>query len=144
MALIGKLVVLSITILAAFFVYSAMFSHAVTEGGWQDVQGYDTFDKTNDYADFMQNQTNQMRDSLQSQSAGKSNDLGQDLIINLLFNSVSTTVMSFFTFIDILITMVFDIGTTAGIPQFFVGLLVILLLFTVIAGLIRAIRIGEI
>ena len=144
MAMIGRIVVIAIAVIACFYVFAAFSAHAISEGEWEDVQQFDTFNKTASYADFMQNQSNQMRKGLKAQSSSTNNQNSLDLIVNILFNGVSTTVMSFFTFVDVLFAIIFDLGIVLAIPAIFIGLIVILFTYQVIAGVIRGIRIGEI
>ena len=143
MAMIGRIVVVSIAIIACFVVFASLSSHAINEGGWEDVQQFDTFNKTNAYADYMKSQSDQMRTGLQAQSSNSNNQNSIDLIVNILFNGVSTTVMSFFSLVDIVFAIIFDLGIVMLIPAVFIGLLALLFSYQIIAGVIRGIRIGE-
>lgn len=99
----------------------------------------DSFNKTDQYGQYMSNQSNNFQNQIQSQGANP-NPL---LVGTLILSAGSTAAISMVSIGVIGMALVNDFGVLLMIPLFFTGLLITWMTYKIGAQIIRAIRLGD-
>lgn len=133
---LSMIMALAVLFSAAFFI-----SDAQKSGQQPNQMQLATLNLTTQYASNMENQTSQIKNSLAN--ANNPGGLGAIDALNLLLQGGAAAATSVIGFLGIGIAMIYDMGTSVGIPAFFLSLGVIGLIIVIIFQVIEALRLGR-
>ena len=139
MANISQMFAAFVFITAVFFVFASLYTDTHANTLYTGAKIPDSFNKTNEYGLYLQNQSNNFQTQVQAQGANP-NPL---LVGTLILSAGSTAVISILSIGTIGMALINDFGGLLSIPPLLIGLLVTWMTYKLVAQVVRGIRLGD-
>lgn len=136
---VSQILAAFVLIIAVLFTFASLYTDTNAQNVYPNSKLPDSFNKTQEYGYYLQNQTNNFQSQIQAQGANP-NPL---LIGTLILSAGSSAAISMLGLGPIGLALANDFAIAVGIPAFLIGLMGVWLVYKLGAQVIRAIRLGD-